>query len=149
MGHAEPRSVRDGAATELNEIATKLNSQYGQGKGMLGGEEINGSDIEAEMGNLDRTPAEYAEMWASWHDNVGAPMKDDSEVEDELLDQLGQARNGSDLQKPSHRPVAVTRVARTEALLHLHPDDRILHGAPGVAKPLVDEHEVRVQLHGR
>ncbi|HRE34001.1 MAG TPA: M2 family metallopeptidase, partial [Sphingopyxis terrae] len=23
------------------------------------------------------TPAEFAEMWTSWHDNVGAPMKDD------------------------------------------------------------------------
>ena len=44
---------------------------------MLGGKEINGSDIEAEMGNLDRTPEELAEMWASWHNNVGAPMKDD------------------------------------------------------------------------
>jgi peptidyl-dipeptidase A len=72
-----PAPVRDGAATELNEIATKLNSQYGQGKGMLGGEEINGSDIEAEMGNLERTPAELAEMWTSWHDNVGAPMRED------------------------------------------------------------------------
>src|SRR3546814_5054042 len=29
------------------------------------------------MGNLGHTPAEYAEMWTSWHDNVGAPMKDD------------------------------------------------------------------------
>src|SRR3546814_1568563 len=38
---------------------------------------ISGSDIEAEMGNLDHTPAEYAEMWTSWHDNVGAPMKAD------------------------------------------------------------------------
>jgi len=76
-GIVMPAPVRDGAATELNEIATKLNSQYGQGKGMLGGEEINGSDIEAEMGNLERTPAELAEMWASWHDNVGAPMRED------------------------------------------------------------------------
>jgi peptidyl-dipeptidase A len=76
-GIVMPAPVRDGAATELNEIATKLNSQYGQGKGMLGGEEINGSDIEAEMGNLERTPAELAEMWTSWHDNVGAPMRQD------------------------------------------------------------------------
>ncbi|WP_341859795.1 M2 family metallopeptidase [Qipengyuania sp. GPGPB31] len=76
-GIVMPAPVRDGAATELNEIATKLNSQYGQGKGMLGGEQINGSDIEAEMGNLERTPAELAEMWASWHDNVGAPMRED------------------------------------------------------------------------
>ena len=72
-----PAPVRDGAATELNEIATKLGSAYGKGKGTLNGEEINGSDIEAEMGNLDRTPAELAEMWASWHDNVGAPMRGD------------------------------------------------------------------------
>ena len=76
-GIVMPAPVRDGAATELNEIATKLNSQYGQGKGMLGGEEINGSDIEAEMGNLERTPVELAEMWTSWHDNVGAPMRED------------------------------------------------------------------------
>jgi peptidyl-dipeptidase A len=76
-GIVMPAPVRDGAATELNEIATKLGSAYGKGKGTLNGEEINGSDIEAEMGNLDRTPAEKAEMWTSWHDNVGAPMRDD------------------------------------------------------------------------
>ncbi|WP_370179570.1 M2 family metallopeptidase [Alteriqipengyuania sp.] len=72
-----PAPTTAGAATELNEIATSLNSQYGKGKGTLNGEEINGSDIEAEMGNLDRTPEELAEMWASWHTNVGAPMKED------------------------------------------------------------------------
>ncbi len=76
-GIVMPAPVRDGAATELNEIATSLNSQYGKGKGTLNGEEINGSDIEAEMGNLERTPAEKAEMWTSWHDNVGAPMRQD------------------------------------------------------------------------
>lgn len=76
-GIVMPAPVRDGAATELNEIATKLGSAYGRGKGTLNGEEINGSDIEAEMGNLDRTPAEKAEMWTSWHDNVGAPMRED------------------------------------------------------------------------
>ncbi|TNE60376.1 MAG: peptidase M2 family protein [Sphingomonadales bacterium] len=76
-GIVMPAPSRDGAATELNEIATALGSAYGKGRGTLNGAEINGSDIEAEMGNLDRTPAELAEMWASWHDNVGAPMKDD------------------------------------------------------------------------
>ncbi|UYH56022.1 M2 family metallopeptidase [Qipengyuania sp. SS22] len=76
-GIVMPAPVRDGAATELNEIATKLGAAYGQGTGTLNGEEINGSDIEAEMGNLDRTPAELAEMWTSWHDNVGAPMRGD------------------------------------------------------------------------
>ena len=72
-----PAPTTPGAATELNEISTSLSSQYGKGKGTLNGEEINGSDIEAEMGNPERTPAELAEMWASWHTNVGAPMKDD------------------------------------------------------------------------
>ena len=72
-----PAPTTPGAATELNEIATRLNSQYGKGKGTLNGKPINGSDIEAEMGNPERTPAELKEMWTSWHDNVGAPMKDD------------------------------------------------------------------------
>ena len=72
-----PAPTTPGAATELNTIATDLQSQYGKGRGTLDGKEISGSDIEAEMGNLQRTPAEYAEMWTSWHNNVGAPMKDD------------------------------------------------------------------------
>jgi peptidyl-dipeptidase A len=72
-----PAPNRSGAAEELNEIATRLNSAYGRGKGTLNGQPINGSDIEAEMGNLERTPDELKEMWASWHDNVGAPMRED------------------------------------------------------------------------
>ncbi|WP_199503610.1 M2 family metallopeptidase [Qipengyuania sp. YIM B01966] len=72
-----PAPTTAGAATELNEIATRLNSAYGRGKGTLNGREINGSDIEAEMGNINRTPAELAEMWTSWHNNVGAPMRTD------------------------------------------------------------------------
>ncbi|MDZ3832468.1 MAG: M2 family metallopeptidase [Sphingopyxis sp.] len=69
-----PAPTTAGAATELNQIATDLQSQYGKGRGTLNGKEISGSDIEAEMGNLDRSPAELAEMWTSWHDNVGKPM---------------------------------------------------------------------------
>ncbi|MGV2496798.1 M2 family metallopeptidase [Pelagerythrobacter aerophilus] len=72
-----PAPTTAGAATELNEIATSLQSQYGKGRGTLNGQEISGSDIEAEMGNLEHTPEEFAEMWASWHDNVGAPMKEE------------------------------------------------------------------------
>ncbi len=72
-----PAPTTPGAATELNTIATKLQSDYGKGKGTLNGKPINGSDIEAEMGNIKRTPKELAEMWTSWHDNVGAPMKND------------------------------------------------------------------------
>ncbi len=72
-----PAPTTPGAATELNTIATNLSSQYAKGQGTLNGKPMSGSDIEAEMGNLERTPAELAEMWSSWHTNVGAPMKDD------------------------------------------------------------------------
>jgi peptidyl-dipeptidase A len=71
-----PAPTTAGAAKELSEIATKLNSSYGKGKGTLKGQPINGSDIEAAMGT-NRNPDELKEMWRSWHDNVGAPMKDD------------------------------------------------------------------------
>jgi len=71
-----PAPTTAGAARELNEIATRLQSAYGKGMGRLDGKPINGSDIEAEMGR-PHTPAEYAEMWQSWHDQVGKPMKAD------------------------------------------------------------------------
>jgi peptidyl-dipeptidase A len=71
-----PAPTKEGAAAELSTIATKLNSTYGKGKGTLKGKEINGSDIEAEMGT-NRNPEELKEMWTSWHDNVGAPMGKD------------------------------------------------------------------------
>jgi peptidyl-dipeptidase A len=71
-----PAPTKAGAAGELAEIATKLNSAYGKGKGTLRGEPVNGSDIEAAMGT-NRNPEELKEMWTSWHDNVGAPMGKD------------------------------------------------------------------------
>jgi peptidyl-dipeptidase A len=71
-----PAPTKPGAAGELAEIATKLNSAYGKGKGTLRGEPVNGSDIEAAMGT-NRNPEELKEMWTSWHDNVGAPMGKD------------------------------------------------------------------------
>ena len=72
-----PAPTTPGAAAQLSGIATDLQSQYGKGRGTLNGQPISGSDIEAEMGNLRNTPAQLAEMWMSWHDNVGAPMKED------------------------------------------------------------------------
>ncbi len=69
-----PAPEKPGAAEELNVIATRLQSQYGKGKGTLEGRPINGSDIEAAMGTV-RDPAKLKEMWTSWHDQVGAPMK--------------------------------------------------------------------------
>ncbi len=94
-----PAPTAPGAATELNNIATELQSQYGKGKGTLNGQPISGSDIEAEMGELDHTPAEYAEMWASWHDNVGAPMREDYarmvEIANQGAQELGFADTGA------------------------------------------------------
>jgi peptidyl-dipeptidase A len=71
-----PAPTTPGAAAELNEIATRLNSTYGKGKGTLNGKPISGSDIEAAMGT-SRNPAELQEMWTSWHTNVGSPMRKD------------------------------------------------------------------------
>lgn len=71
-----PAPTRAGAAQQLSEIVTRLSSSYGKGEGTLDGKPINGSDIEAEMGT-NRDPARLKEMWTSWHDNVGAPMRSD------------------------------------------------------------------------
>ncbi len=94
-----PAPTTPGAAKELNDIATKLQSSYGKGRGTLDGKEINGSDIEAEMGELNHTPAEYAEMWKSWHDNVGKPMKADYarmvEIANQGAKELGFADTGA------------------------------------------------------
>ncbi len=94
-----PAPTAPGAAEELNTIATELNSQYGKGKGMLRGQPIVGSDIEAEMGEMNHTPEEFAEMWTSWHDSVGAPMKDDYarlvEIANQGAQELGFADTGA------------------------------------------------------
>lgn len=71
-----PAPTTPGAADELNGLATRLQSAYGKGQGALRGQPINGSDIEAAMGT-NRNPEELKEMWVSWHDNVGAPMRQD------------------------------------------------------------------------
>ncbi|MES2055914.1 MAG: M2 family metallopeptidase [Pseudomonadota bacterium] len=71
-----PAPTKEGAATELSTIVTRMSSSYGKGKGTLAGKPINGSDIEAAMGT-ERDPAKLKEMWVSWHDNVGAPMRED------------------------------------------------------------------------
>jgi peptidyl-dipeptidase A len=76
QGLVLPAPDKPGAADELSGIATRLQSTYGKGRGALKGQEINGSDIEEKMGT-DRNPAELKEMWTTWHDNVGKPMKAD------------------------------------------------------------------------
>lgn len=71
-----PAPTTPGAATELATLTTRMSSRYGKGKGTLDGKPINGSDIEAAMGTT-RDPAKLKEMWISWNDYVGAPMRAD------------------------------------------------------------------------
>ncbi len=71
-----PAPTTAGAATELATLTTRMSSAYGKGTGTLDGKPINGSDIEAAMGEV-RDPAKSREMWVSWHDNVGAPLRAD------------------------------------------------------------------------
>jgi peptidyl-dipeptidase A len=69
-----PAPTTPGAAAELNRISTDLSSQYGRGRGTMNGESLTGNEIEARMGTV-RNPAQLREMWTSWNDNVGAPMR--------------------------------------------------------------------------
>lgn len=71
-----PAPDAPGAGDELSVIATWLQSLYGKGKGTLRGQPLSGSDIEKAMGD-NRNPAELREMWTSWHDRVGGPMRGD------------------------------------------------------------------------
>jgi len=71
-----PAPQTPGAAAQLNEIATRLQSTYGKGRATHNGKVITGDDAEALMGTL-RNPAELAEIWKSWHENVGRPMRQD------------------------------------------------------------------------
>ncbi len=69
-----PAPTTEGAAAELNQISTDLQSQYGRGRGTMNGETLTGNEIEARMGSV-RDPEDLREMWTSWNDNVGAPMR--------------------------------------------------------------------------
>jgi peptidyl-dipeptidase A len=93
-----PAPTRPGAAAELATIGTRMSSAYGKGRGTLDGKPVNGSDIEAAMGTV-RDPARLQEMWVSWHDNVGAPMRADytraAGIADEGARELGYADVGA------------------------------------------------------
>ncbi|MFZ1743140.1 MAG: M2 family metallopeptidase [Pontixanthobacter sp.] len=114
-----PAPTSPGSAEEAASLATALNSAYGRGKGTLNGKELSGSDIEAEMGNLERTPEELSEMWSSWHDNVGAPMKDDyvrlAELTNAGAQELGYADFGA-MQRSKYDMSADKFAAETERM---------------------------------
>ena len=93
-----PASTKPGAAEEVARLIAEMQGIYGKGKGTLNGQPINGSDIEAAMGT-NRNPDELKEMWASWHDNVGKPIKADYEKAAALMNEgakeLGFADTGA------------------------------------------------------
>ena len=65
-----------GAATELNTIATRLQSTYAKGRAKLDGKTLAGDEVEALMGST-RDPVKLAQMWQSWHETTGRPMRAD------------------------------------------------------------------------
>jgi peptidyl-dipeptidase A len=71
-----PAPSTPGAAEEFSALQARIQGLYGKGHGTLRGQPINGSDIEEAMAT-DRNPDELKEMWLSWHDSVGTPMKAD------------------------------------------------------------------------
>ena len=71
-----PVPSKPGAAEEYATLQAGIQGIYGKGRGTLHGQPINGSDIEAAMGT-SRNPDDLKEMWLSWNDNVGKPMKAD------------------------------------------------------------------------
>jgi peptidyl-dipeptidase A len=87
-----------GAAAELNDIATRLQSAYGKGRARHNGKVITGDDAEALMGTL-RDPRQLAEIWQSWHETTGRPMKPDYvrmvEIANAGAKELGYADTGA------------------------------------------------------
>ena len=87
-----------GAAAQLNELATRLQSAYAKGRARHNGKEITGDDAEALMGTL-RDPKQTAEIWQSWHETTGRPMRQDYarlvEIANAGAKELGYADTGA------------------------------------------------------
>jgi peptidyl-dipeptidase A len=87
-----------GAAAELNDITTRLQSTYGKGRASHNGKAITGDEAEELMGTL-RKPAELTEIWQSWHENVGRPMRADYtrmvDIANQGAKELGYADTGA------------------------------------------------------
>ena len=65
-----------GSATELNTIATRLQSNYAKGSASLDGKRLTGDEVEALMGST-RDPRKLAQMWQSWHETTARQMRGD------------------------------------------------------------------------
>jgi peptidyl-dipeptidase A len=71
-----PAPITEGAAADLNRLATQLQSDYGRSRGTLNGASLTPNEVEQRMRTL-RDPEDLRELWASWHDNTGAPLRDE------------------------------------------------------------------------
>ena len=93
-----PAPTVPGAADELATLLTGMQSAYGKGQGTYKGQPTPGVELEELMGTV-RDPALLKEMWVSWHDNVGAPMKADYarfvEISNQGAKELGFADTGA------------------------------------------------------
>jgi len=98
QGLTLPAPTRPGAAKELSELLVGLTSMYGRGTGTLRGQTIEVDDLYEAM-ETNRNPQERKEMWTSWHDTVGRPMKKDYirlvEIANEGARELGYADTGA------------------------------------------------------
>ena len=70
-----PAPTTPGAAGELAQITTRLDSTYSQGSIEFGGESVPQNETEILMREL-RDPARLQEVWTKWH-AVAEPMRDD------------------------------------------------------------------------
>jgi peptidyl-dipeptidase A len=70
-----PAPDRPGAATELANLATKLDSTYSTGKFTYQGKTLTLNDAEDLMAS-SRDPAELKALWEGWH-SIAPPMRDD------------------------------------------------------------------------
>jgi len=98
QGIVAPAPDLPGAADELSTLLTGMQSAYGKGQGTYQGKPTPGVELEALMGTV-RDPKLLQEMWTSWHNNVGAPMRDDYtrfvQISNEGAKGLGYADTGA------------------------------------------------------
>ncbi|MEZ5956469.1 MAG: M2 family metallopeptidase [Hyphomonadaceae bacterium] len=70
-----PAPQREGAASQLSEITTRLASTYSTGRIDYQGRQVTLDELETLMGT-ERNPARLEEIWTKWH-AVAAPMRQD------------------------------------------------------------------------
>jgi len=97
LGLTLPAPDRPGAATELAEITTRLDSTYSVGKIEVDGRTVSQAETEVLMRQL-RDPAKLEEVWTKWHDYAKG-MKPDYvrmvEIANEGAKELGFADVGA------------------------------------------------------